>query len=63
MKSKALIKMKNNCYTEGVTDFVNLVSKVAVLRELRLNFASIMRELNKIQKTARFNKHLFGIKN
>ena len=55
--------MKNNCYTEEATDFVNLVSKVAVLRELRLNFASIMRELNKIQKTARFNKHLFGIKN
>ncbi len=33
--------MKKYCYTKGVVDFVNLVSKVAVLRELRLNFASI----------------------
>jgi hypothetical protein len=42
--------MKNYCYTEGVADFVNLVSKVAVLRKPRLNFASIMRELDKIKK-------------
>lgn len=42
--------MKNYCYTEGGIDFVNLVSKVTVLRECRLNFASIMRELGKIKK-------------
>ena len=34
----------------GGIDFVNLVSKVAVFRELRLNFASILRELHKIKK-------------
>lgn len=54
--------MKNYCYTEEVTDFVNLVSKVAVLRELRLNFASILRDLHKIKKQHDSTKHLLEIK-
>ncbi len=41
LTNKGLLKMKNYCYTEGVIDFVNLISKVAVLRERRLNFASL----------------------
>ena len=54
--------MKKYCYTEKATDFVNLASKVAVLKELRLNFASILKELHKIKKQHDSTKHLFGNK-